>query len=363
MENATKKNSDLVNLNSERVNLSLIMFNQFSTASREFNYTMWAEFLAEALPKEYVYSKVIYVIAMVCIFTISLVGNLLTCVIIYYDKSMHTATNYYLFNLAVSDLIVTFCILLAVQEKLSDAYISGQLACQIYFVCVVCSWNNSILTITALSIERYMAIMRPLLLKSTPVWRRVTKIIVVLWLIAILETVPEIFTVSAITTRQSTICFTIPTALSRVVNGVLAIITFLIPLLIMTFVYTMIAVKVNVTPKDYSRDQIFNYRNPRSKVNKLLVAMTLSFLICWLPFFAIRVMVAALDVQQLRASAEWWGLGYRVTDINSWFSIAINPILFSLMSTKFRKALKSFWNTKLRNKHHLKPQHNTCTQI
>ncbi|XP_047993118.1 5-hydroxytryptamine receptor-like [Leguminivora glycinivorella] len=77
--------------------------------------------------------------------------------------------------------------------------------------------------------------------------------------------------------------------------------------------------------------------------------MTVSFLICWLPFFAIRVMSAALDFQQLRAWAKWWGLGYRVVDINSWFSIAINPILFSLMSTKFRKALKSFWNTKLRN--------------
>ncbi|XP_063384452.1 neuromedin-U receptor 1-like [Cydia fagiglandana] len=133
----------------------------------------------------------------------------------------------------------------------------------------------------------------------------------------------------------------------------------------MTFVYTMIAVKVNVTPKDYSSNQIFNYRSPRSKVNKLLVAMTLSFLICWLPFFAIRVMVATLDVQQLKDSAEWWGLGYRVTDINSWFSIAINPILFSLMSTKFRKALKSFWNTKLGNKRHLKSQRscNTCTRV
>ncbi|XP_063532197.1 neuromedin-U receptor 1-like [Cydia strobilella] len=367
MENATKIKIAIDIIPSESfVVKSYTMFYQTSTASREFNYTMWAEFLEEALPKEYAYSKVIYAISMFCIFTVSLIGNLLTCVVIYYDKSMHTATNYYLFNLAVSDLIVTFCILLAVQEKLSDADIFGQLACQIYFVCVVCSWNNSILTVTALSIERYMAIMRPLLLKSTPMRRRVTKIIVVLWLIAILETVPEMFTVSAITTQQSTsICFTIPTALSRVVNGVLAIITFLIPLLIMTFIYSMIAVKVNVTPKGYSRNQIFNYRNPRSKVNKLLVAMTLSFLICWLPFFAIRVMVATLDVQQLNASAEWWGLGYRVADINSWFSIAINPILFSLMSTKFRKALKSFWNTKLRNKRHLKSQrrYNTCTRI
>ncbi|XP_047984469.1 neurotensin receptor type 1-like [Leguminivora glycinivorella] len=248
------------------VNLSLTMLNQILSASREFNYTVWAEFLEEALPKEYAYSKVVYTISMICIFTISLVGNLLTCLVIYHDKSMHTATN------SVSDLIVTSCIVLAVQEKLDDTFIYGQLVCQIYFVCVVCSWNNSILTITALSIERYIAIMRPMSLKSTPMWRRVSKIIVLLWLIAIMETVPEMFTVEAITTRhqQSTVCFTVPTAVARVVNGLLAIITFLVPLLIMAFVYTMIAIKVNVKPKNYLQEQIFNYPNPRSKVNKLI---------------------------------------------------------------------------------------------
>lgn len=33
-----------------------------------------------------------------------LLGNVITCIVISKNKSMHTATNYYLFNLAVSDL-------------------------------------------------------------------------------------------------------------------------------------------------------------------------------------------------------------------------------------------------------------------
>lgn len=40
------------------------------------------------------------------IFVAGILGNVITCAVIYRNKSMHTATNYYLFNLAISDLIL-----------------------------------------------------------------------------------------------------------------------------------------------------------------------------------------------------------------------------------------------------------------
>lgn len=46
--------------------------------------------------------SIIYVI----IFVAGVLGNVITCVVIYKNKTMHTATNYYLFNLAVSDFLV-----------------------------------------------------------------------------------------------------------------------------------------------------------------------------------------------------------------------------------------------------------------
>lgn len=45
-------------------------------------------------------------IIYLCILLCSLIGNIITCTVIATNKSMHTATNYYLFNLAVSDLIL-----------------------------------------------------------------------------------------------------------------------------------------------------------------------------------------------------------------------------------------------------------------
>lgn len=45
---------------------------------------------------------VIYVV----IFLTGTVGNITTCIVIYKNKSLHTATNYYLFSLALSDLVL-----------------------------------------------------------------------------------------------------------------------------------------------------------------------------------------------------------------------------------------------------------------
>lgn len=49
----------------------------------------------------------VLILVTVCyslIFIAGLLGNMITCLVIYRNKSMHTATNYYLFNLAISDL-------------------------------------------------------------------------------------------------------------------------------------------------------------------------------------------------------------------------------------------------------------------
>lgn len=45
-------------------------------------------------------------ICYLIIFIAGVLGNVITCIVIAKNKTMHTATNYYLFNLAVSDFFV-----------------------------------------------------------------------------------------------------------------------------------------------------------------------------------------------------------------------------------------------------------------
>lgn len=48
-------------------------------------------------------------VCYVLIFVAGLLGNVITCTVISRNKTMHTATNYYLFNLAISDLMLLMC--------------------------------------------------------------------------------------------------------------------------------------------------------------------------------------------------------------------------------------------------------------
>ncbi|CAH2216961.1 jg12988 [Pararge aegeria aegeria] len=328
------------------------MNNLTNDSEYENNLMLWTLFLRKAMGSDPVWLQVTISTILLSIFVVGLIGNLLTCIVIYNDRSMHTATNFYLFNMAVSDSVVSFAIFLEVYLFLAESYLFGNIACKIHFFFVIFLWNNSTLVMTALAIERYVAIWYPLMLKSSPPLKRVMKVITIIWIIAILETTPEVLTVELIRTNHMSVCFTVPSPAARVVNGVLALVTFVVPLGIILFVYIMIALKVNTTEKSNSNRKIFNHRDNRSKVNKL-TAMTLSFLICWLPFFTFRILIFSLDMRQLMQLDQLWSIGYKTVLINSWFSIVLNPILFSLMSTKFRKALKMLCNRKILIQHEI----------
>jgi hypothetical protein len=51
-------------------------------------------------------SVVVLTLIYVCIFISGTVGNMSTCVVIARNPYMHTVTNYYLFSLAISDLLI-----------------------------------------------------------------------------------------------------------------------------------------------------------------------------------------------------------------------------------------------------------------
>lgn len=63
--------------------------------------------LAEYGPKRdplYIVIPITFVYML--IFVTGVVGNISTCIVISKNKSMHTATNYYLFSLAISDFLL-----------------------------------------------------------------------------------------------------------------------------------------------------------------------------------------------------------------------------------------------------------------
>lgn len=128
----------------------------------------------------------------VILFT-GLIGNISTCIVIARNKSMHTATNYYLFSLAISDLLLLTSGLPAeiCQIWNPNIYLFGDAFCRMQSFLAETSANATVLTITAFTVERYMAICHPFLSHTMSKLSRAIKYIIAIWITALCLAAPQ----------------------------------------------------------------------------------------------------------------------------------------------------------------------------
>ncbi|KAJ9592157.1 hypothetical protein L9F63_001273, partial [Diploptera punctata] len=133
------------------------------------------------------------IIYAVILFT-GLVGNVSTCIVIARNKHMHTATNYYLFSLAVSDLLLLVSGLPQEMYVIwSRAYprILGETVCILQGFAAETSANATVLTITAFTVERYVAICHPFQAHAFSKLSRAVRLVMAIWLVALCLAVPQ----------------------------------------------------------------------------------------------------------------------------------------------------------------------------
>ena len=138
------------------------------------------------------YIVILMTIVYVAILITGVSGNLITCLVIARKRYLHTATNYYLFSLAVSDLLL---LILGLPHDLvllwqKYPYVFSEWFCVIRGLSSELSTNASILTIIAFTIERYIAICHPLRSHTTLKLARVVKTIIIIWIISALCALP-----------------------------------------------------------------------------------------------------------------------------------------------------------------------------
>lgn len=127
------------------------------------------------------------------IFLTGVIGNVSTCIVIAKNKSMHTATNYYLFSLAVSDLLLLVSGLPPEMYQIwcRFPYIFGEAFCMMQGFAAETSANATVLTITAFTIERYVAICHPFLSHTMSKLSRAIKFVIGIWLLAMCLAIPQ----------------------------------------------------------------------------------------------------------------------------------------------------------------------------
>ncbi|XP_041354659.1 pyrokinin-1 receptor-like [Gigantopelta aegis] len=301
------------------------------------------------------------------IFVSGTFGNVCTCIVIVKNNYMQTTTNYYLFSLAVSDLML---ILFGLPPELYAIWESypwrfGEPFCIIRHSVMEMTSYASVLTITSFTVERYMAICRPLHAHRMVGLSRCVKIIILIWFIALLAALPY-----AIHTRvfyelyhpetnepieESFIC-NIRKEWRVGMTYMFQVSTFLffvspVTLIIVLYILIGIALRKSSLARDYSDDKP-NYKKcgrsrshsnsmpqPRRVIIRMLVAVTAAFIICWAPFHAQRLMVLYVsnwtpELMNIQSTL------FYISGVLYFVSATVNPILYNVISKRYREAFK-----------------------
>ncbi|XP_059483376.1 neuropeptides capa receptor-like isoform X3 [Neocloeon triangulifer] len=262
--------------------------------------------------------------------------------------NMHTATNYYLFSLAVADVTIL------VFGLPNDLYVYwhqypwelGEGLCKFRALISEATSYASVLTIVAFSMERYLAICHPLHAYTMTGLRRASRIIAAIWLVSLACAIPfALFTTinyldfppgSGNQIIESAFCGMLNVPDNFPLYETSSVIFFLLPMVILIVLYTRMGLLIT---RRHGLGESHRTNKSRKSILRMLAAVVVSFFICWAPFHLQRLLYVYLsEMDGFNEYNEWI---YHITGCFYYFSSTVNPILYNVMSAKYRNAFKA----------------------
>ncbi|XP_026561452.1 growth hormone secretagogue receptor type 1 [Pseudonaja textilis] len=288
-------------------------------------------------------------VTVICLlfFTTGILGNMMTMLVVFKFRDMRTTTNLYLSSMAFSDLLIFLCMPLDLFRFWQyRPWNFGDLLCKLFQFVSECCTYATILNITALSVERYFAVCFPLRAKAMITKTKVKLLILVLWAISFVSAGP-IFVLVGVEHENGT--NPLDTNECRITeyaihSGLLTIMVwtssvfFFLPVFCLTVLYSLIVRKLwKRKKKNIGRKTSIRDKYNRQTI-KMLAVVVLAFVLCWLPFYLGRYLFSksfegeSLDIAVI---SQYCNV---VSFVLFYLSAAINPILYNIMSKKYREA-------------------------
>ncbi|XP_048879880.1 neuromedin-U receptor 2 [Brienomyrus brachyistius] len=293
------------------------------------------------------------------IFTVGVTGNLLTCTVIAKHQKMRTPTNLYLFSLAVSDLLVLiFGMPLEIYDMWQNyPFPFGEGGCyfKIFLFETVCF--ASILNVTALSIERYIAVMHPLKSRYVMTNQHARRVITGVWVVSFICAIPNTslhgiyYLYLPEKVAESAICSLLkPLWMYNLVIQITTVLFYFVPMTIISVLYLVIGRRLNretrVPQKKLGKNRmpgatwkIHLECDRRRQVNRMLTVVVVVFAICWAPFHVDRLLWSYVS-QWTDAMHATFQYVHILSGVLFYFSSAVNPLIYSLLSTRFRECFR-----------------------
>ncbi|XP_071777107.1 LOW QUALITY PROTEIN: neuromedin-U receptor 2 [Centroberyx gerrardi] len=291
------------------------------------------------------------------IFLTGLSGNLLTCAVIAKHKKMRNPTNLYLVSLAVSDLLV---LLFGMPLEIYDLWQNypfpfGEGGCyfKTFLFETVCF--ASILNVTALSVERYIAVVHPLKTRYLSTNQHAKRVITVVWAASMFCAVPNtslhgIFYLPG-RMEESAICTVLkPLWIYNLVMQITTVCFYFVPMMVISVLYLVMGVhlcrekrqsrgNLGKNCSSSTRWKIHVEHGRRRQVTKMLSIVVAVFGVCWAPFHIERLLWSSVS-QWTDLMHDIYQCVHILSGILFYLSSAVNPIIYNLLSTRFRECFR-----------------------
>ncbi|XP_045211373.2 prolactin-releasing peptide receptor-like [Mercenaria mercenaria] len=316
-------------------------------------------------PKVDIYEVPTFVVVLLailygCISVIAIIGNGLVIVVIAKDKRMQTVTNIFIANLAFADVIIgVFTIPFQFHPALHQRWDFPDFLCKLAPSVKVLSVSVSVVTLTIISLDRYVAVMYPL--KAGFSKGSAVLCLLIIWGLGLGSCFPEGYYYSVHLVLNANVlkfqpyCEAIwPTEnFGKYYHFYLLLVQYLFPLLVINLSYIRISCKIwgtkppGNTVDRGDRDTI-RQRN-KKKVVKMLIIVVLLFVICWMPLQLYSL------ISEIHPQINEYKYINIVWFCSNWLAMSnscYNPFIYGLLNEKFKREYRlMFSKTRCLRKH------------
>ncbi|XP_045447006.1 tachykinin-like peptides receptor 99D [Melitaea cinxia] len=296
--------------------------------------------------------QVLWTVLFAGMVVVATVGNIVVIWIVLANKRMRSVTNYFLVNLSVADAMVsTLNVTFNFTYMLYSDWPFGHFYCKFCQFIAVLSITASVFTLMAISIDRYVAIMKPL---RPRLGKRATLgIAAAIWAGSSIISSPNFiyFTIFEEKFEDGTnrrVCFaqwpdgnTTYSNIEYGYNVTFMILTYFLPIISMTYTYAKVGVELwgSKSIGECTQRQLDNVKSKR-RVVKMMMVVVVIFAVCWLPFHVYFLITSYYpEVVNYRYIQEIYLGIYWLAMSNSMY----NPIIYCWMNSKFRRGFKQFF--------------------
>ncbi|XP_037660500.1 melanopsin [Choloepus didactylus] len=315
------------------------------TVSLEGRATTWVPFPTVDIPDHahYILGTVVLLVGLT-----GTLGNLTVIYTFCRSRSLRTPANMFIINLAVSDLFMS--ITQAPVFFISSLYkqwIFGETGCEFYAFCGALFGITSMITLMAISLDRYLVITRPLAPVGVVSKRRAALVLLGVWLYALAWSLPPFFGWSAyVPEGLLTSCswdYMSFTPAVRAYTVLLFCFVFLLPLLVIVHCYIFIFRAIRDTGQALrsfgtgggARELPRQRQRLQSewKTARVTLLVVLLYVLSWAPYSTVALVAFAGYAHVLTPYMT------SVPAVIAKASAIHNPIVYAITHPKYRMAI------------------------